>query len=224
MIDRITAPVVDGEVEMFIAMRNRKIYLLRFLLFFIPLLGGERAVTKRLWERVPDRYKDRFKIEAGLNFYALHYLRGLRYEVFPGVTQTAKERKFGVREGVRRRLRMSAEVLEAVWELERREVPGETRDRRLAAFNVLAGLFGLLIGVVVLLAAYTGPVSFFSSLFAEELVEDPRAPLVTLVLLVASGVGLPVLVAAGAALALGNAVFILSNLLRLASSGQRRQR
>ncbi|MDH4309752.1 MAG: glycosyltransferase, partial [Acidimicrobiia bacterium] len=106
MIAETIGPVVDGSCEMFILMRNRKIYLLHRIMAFIPLLGGERALTRDLWVMLPPRYKDRFRIEAGLNFYAVHHGSGLKFRVFKGISQTVKEAKFGFWEGMRRRRTM----------------------------------------------------------------------------------------------------------------------
>lgn len=182
---------------MFIAMRNRKIYYLRFLMFFIPLLGGERAVKTSLWRRVPDRYKRRFAIEAGLNFYATYYGRGLGYGVFPGITQTVKERKYGLATGLQRRLRMFGDILTAAWELETTNLPAAVHTRRTAAVRALLATVGMMAGVVTLLATYVGPANLITAVFAEELVEDPQARLGRLLLAIAGGVTLPVLTIAG---------------------------
>lgn len=113
VIEQTLAPVLTGDVDMMIAMRNRKIYYARFILRMIPLLGGERALTRSLWEQVPATYKQRFRIEAALNFYAHHGGRGFGYRVFPGLTQTIKEKKYGWWPGFTSRLRMFYEVMAA---------------------------------------------------------------------------------------------------------------
>src|SRR3989344_6020695 len=79
IIDQITGPVLNKEVEMMIGMINRRIYYAKFILAFIPLLGGERALTKKLWLKIPRHFKNCFKIEAALNFYATYYGKGFGY-------------------------------------------------------------------------------------------------------------------------------------------------
>jgi glycosyltransferase involved in cell wall biosynthesis len=221
-IDQVVGPVARGEVEMFIAMRNRKIYYLRLLMAFVPLLGGERAVTKELWQRVPSRYKDRFRIEAALNFYAVHLGRGLRFRVFRGISQTVKERKYGLGEGLARRLRMFRDIGIAAFELQFQDAPASLRSKRMAALNVLMSVGGIVVGMLVLLAAYLGPVPVLSRLFSEELREDPTAPLVHLLLVLGSSVSLSVLAAVGIVLVVTNLLFLVTSLLRLTRPGTAR--
>ena len=112
-IAEIIEPVLSGRVDMMIGMRNRTIFVLRFILRIIPLLGGERALTREFWQKVPAKYKERFMIEAALNFYAYHSGKGYSYQVFPGLSQTVKERKYGFIRGFVARLGMAYDVLEA---------------------------------------------------------------------------------------------------------------
>lgn len=112
VIDEIIKPVVNGQVDMMIGMRNRTIFIMRFLLRVIPLLGGERAVTREFWESVPMEFKERFMVEAALNFFA-HRAGGYDYHVFPGLSQTVKERKYGLMRGFIARLRMCWDVFKS---------------------------------------------------------------------------------------------------------------
>jgi polyprenyl-phospho-N-acetylgalactosaminyl synthase len=137
-IDAMLGPVLAGETDMFVAMRHRSIYHLRSVLRFLPLLGGERAVTTKLWHAVPARYKHRFKIEAALNFYAVHHGRGLRYRVFP-ISQTAKEVKYGLVPGLARRALMAGNVAAAIVQVQMGEAPPDARARRRAACGAVAG-------------------------------------------------------------------------------------
>ncbi len=223
MIDETIRPVADGECEMFILMRNRKIYVLHKLMAFVPLLGGERALTKRLWTMLPARYKDRFRIEAGLNFYAIHYGAGLRYRVFKGISQTVKEAKFGFREGLRRRFAMFREVLGAAWDLQWHDLPRTARARRALAGMVGLTALGMLLGVLLIAAGMAGPAGFFQKLFSEELSEDPTAPLARFVLAVVSGTGAGAILATGALILAGNALFFLRSLLRIVTVGRIRE-
>lgn len=111
IIDNIVTPVVKGEVDMFIGMRNRKWYVFHQVMSFVPLLGGERALTKELWQKLPDYYKYNFRIETGLNFYSTHFGKGFKYEIFKGLSQTIKEKKYGIWKGLRARFGMIYDVL-----------------------------------------------------------------------------------------------------------------
>ena len=223
MIRETIRPVLDGSCEMFILMRNRKIYYLHMLMTFIPLLGGERALTKDLWLRLPDQYKDRFRIEAGLNFYAIYYGCGLKYRVFQGISQTVKEAKFGFWEGMVRRLKMFRDVISAAWELQRREVPATVEARRGAVWRVVGSVVGMFVGLFLLGATLVGPISFLQAVFAEELSADPNAPFVRFLLLIASSVSTPVLVVIGMGLLVLNGLFFSGALIRLFTLGRTRE-
>lgn len=106
MIQEIVAPVARGELDMFIGMTDREWYFVHELLAFIPLLGGERAITVDLWQKVPDYYKQHFRIEVALNFFSVYYGKGYQYKILPGVSQTIKEEKYGFWNGALARIKM----------------------------------------------------------------------------------------------------------------------
>lgn len=160
IIDEITAPVLKGEADMFIGMRNRKIYLLHQVITFTPLLGGERAITKALWQKLPDYYKHRFRTEAGLNFYALYYGEGYQFKVFAGLSQVIKEKKYGLWQGTKQRWKMFYNIAAAECKLQFSAIPPSARNSRLLAFVALEGLIGMVIGAVVFAAAYFAPTNF----------------------------------------------------------------
>ena len=79
----------------------------------ITLFGvnsGERALRREVWEKLPDYYKHRYRIEAGLNYYAKYYGNGFGYESFP-YFQTLKETKYGFFKGTYLRWKMNLDVL-----------------------------------------------------------------------------------------------------------------
>ena len=220
MITETVTPVLDGSCEMFILMRNRKIYVLHRILAFVPLLGGERALTRRLWMILPDRFKDGFRIEAGLNFYAVHYGSGIRYRVFKGVSQTVKEAKFGLWEGLRRRLRMFMEVMGAAWDLQWNDLPETVRARRIATGTIILSALGMLLGLFIVASGIAGPLAFFTSLFSEELNENPPAALPLAVIRVVSGVGASAVLAVGALILGLNAAFFFRGVFRILTIGR----
>lgn len=135
VIDEIVRPVRTGEVDMFIGMRNRKWYFAHQILAFIPLLGGERAIAKALWQKLPDHYKQYFRIEAALNFYALYHGRGFQYKVFKGLSQVIKERKYGFWRGTKQRWGMIGDILGTQWRLHALDMPAAAKkNRRLSQF------------------------------------------------------------------------------------------
>jgi glycosyltransferase involved in cell wall biosynthesis len=118
VVDETIAPVREGRVAMMIAMRNRKIYYARFLLSFIPLLGGERALTRELWQNIPPEFKTGFGIETAMNYYAGWSDKGYDHKVFRGLTQTVKEKKYGFWKGFKGRVKMYREVIAAHFKIQ----------------------------------------------------------------------------------------------------------
>jgi glycosyltransferase involved in cell wall biosynthesis len=173
-IDKILAPVLSGEADMAIGMSDRKWFLVHEMLAFIPLLGGERAVTRSLWQRVPKYYKEHFRIEVALNFFSIYYGKGYRYNILPGVTQTVKEEKYGFWRGLLARLRMYYNVFSAQLRLNIRHTPQIVKNGRWHALLALYGAAGTLLGVIVFIAVYLGPVAFVRYVFEEKL-RDPTA-------------------------------------------------
>ncbi len=215
MIEEIVRPVQEGKVEMFVAMRNRKSYVLRFILAFVPLLGGERVLTKRLWNMVPAYYKERFRIEAGLNFYAKYYAKGFRFKVFKGLSQTIKEKKYGWWKGFKARVGMFRDYLIAQIRLEFAHIPRSVANRRIFLLQIASHIFFLFVGIFFCLAVYFGPRQFVLRVFAKELLEDPDAPFVHLLLRFVSQVSLDFLLLLGGVMIMINTILILVSIPKM---------
>lgn len=215
LLDCVLAPVIAGETDMVIAMRNWRMYYVGFILTIIPILGGQRAVTRSLWHRVPNKYLERFMVETALNFYAKYWGNGYQYMVVPGLKQTIKERKLGFWRGLRARMRMSAEVVMAQVRLQFAEVPRTIRTGRIAFTNMVWSLSGALLGTVVLFASYTGPAVFIRELFAKELLEDPHAPFINFLLYLATNLSIDLIAYLGVSLIAANLAVALLNINKL---------
>lgn len=210
-IDDIVGPVVSGEVDMFIGMRNRKLYYLHYIIAFVPLFGGERAVTKKLWQSLPDYYKHRFRVEAGLNFYAEYYGKGFQYKVFKGLKQVIKEKKYGLVKGLKQRFGMMLNVFSAQLKLQFVDVPESAKNRRLLGFISLQSFLGILLGGIILVAVYFGPKDFVLKVFSEELREDPNSPFVHYLLYLTDITAVSTFIAVGVLIFLANLLtFVLS--------------
>jgi glycosyltransferase involved in cell wall biosynthesis len=215
MLKNILQPIIDGESEMVIAMRNWRMYYVESVLSIIPILGGQRALTRDLWEKVPHEYKERFMIETALNFYARYWGNGFQYRVAPGLKQVIKEKKYGLWKGLRARVRMSMEVAFALARLQLLEVPQTLKAGRAALRNAIAGIAGSTLGALILIASYRGPVVFVRELFAKELREDPDAPFVHLLMHIGSNVGADIIAFVGASIIVLNVFAIILNLKNL---------
>jgi glycosyltransferase involved in cell wall biosynthesis len=128
IITLTVTPVLTGKCGMFVAIRARRTYWMNRLLYFIPVLGGERALTKELWRMVPRTYRKGFQIEIALNYYTKKSGLKMSFGVMPGLSQVIKEKKRGFWLGLWQRIKMSSEVL---W-----------ISLRLYVFRSLAVLFG----------------------------------------------------------------------------------
>jgi glycosyltransferase involved in cell wall biosynthesis len=120
IIEEIIAPVCEGRVDMSIGMQGSKIYSTRPILFFTPLLSGQRAFTKEFWTRIPDTFKERFRVETALNFYAIHAGKSLQCKTYPDLRQKIKEDKYGFADGFLRRMSMYGDIIAANWMLHTR--------------------------------------------------------------------------------------------------------
>jgi glycosyltransferase involved in cell wall biosynthesis len=110
-VARVVMPVASGEFGMFVGIRDRKWCWVRQLLPFLPVLGGERALARDLWDQVPSTYKRHFQIEIALNFFARRNGCRTGCTVLTGVGHVIKERKRGLLRGLWQRLSMVGDIL-----------------------------------------------------------------------------------------------------------------
>jgi polyprenyl-phospho-N-acetylgalactosaminyl synthase len=110
-ITGIIAPVIQGSYDMYVGVRARRTVAFNKYFYLFPILGGERAVTKALWARVPTDYKKGFMIEIALNYTSKKSGKGMGFERMDGVTQTIKEKKYGIVVGFIRRLGMIWDII-----------------------------------------------------------------------------------------------------------------
>jgi hypothetical protein len=203
MIDTIVEPVLHGDVDMFIGMRNRKMYLMSHIFAIVPLMGGERALTKTLWKQIPARYKKGFIIETAMNFYAKYYGRGFAFTVIRGLSQTIKERKYGFWNGQKSRWAMMYTIFATQIRLQLREIPYEVHELRKSVGVVVSAAIGVGIGIVLVAVSLNGP-----RLLIAKLVGEPGA-FTRFVVDIAQYASRSGLMAIGAAIVIVNIVVIL---------------
>ena len=137
-INSIIKPVINNEVEMFIGLRFNKMQ--RAVKAF-ALLSGERALTRKLWDELPKFYKNKFRIETGLNLYAKYYGKGYSYKLFKDYFQTLKEEKYGFFKGTTRRWNMNFDVSIAFLYFQIFEIPKTIMRIRLSILGLLLSSF-----------------------------------------------------------------------------------
>jgi len=106
IVKSIVDPVRKGSYDMFIGIRNN---VMQKTVKLIAINSGERAMTRQFWKQVPNRFKHRYRIEAGLNHVARLKGNKVGWRRFP-YYQTLKEKKYGLLKGTVYRWKMNADV------------------------------------------------------------------------------------------------------------------
>ncbi len=110
-LSQIMQPVIEGRFEMNVGLHARSTLLLNQALRFFPIVGGDRALTRRLWEAIPANGIAGFQIEIALNHTSKQFEKGMGFELVHGTAHRIKERKYGVLTGAARRLMMIGQIL-----------------------------------------------------------------------------------------------------------------
>ena len=111
-IETLVVPVVRGECDMNIGVRNRG-RVLNFLHLQMqcgPVLSGIRVMKREVFEAVPPQYQARYKIEAALNCFCSRagYLQ--RHTIIHNLNHVLKESKRGLYDGLVSRGEMVRQV------------------------------------------------------------------------------------------------------------------
>lgn len=117
IVARIVEPVSSGRFDMYVGIRGRKTYWANRLLHFTPIIGGERALRRELWNTVPSIHKKNFQIEIALNYFAKVGGHRMGFTVVHGLGQVIKERKRGLLPGLQQRFSMIGDILLVSWRL-----------------------------------------------------------------------------------------------------------
>lgn len=118
-ISSLLVPVLRNECDMNIGVRNRGPIRNFFHLEMKvgPVLSGIRVMRREVWDTVPLRYQERFKIEAALNFFCSHAGYRQRQTIVYDLGHLIKESKRGLLPGLSSRWEMSREVFLLHWDL-----------------------------------------------------------------------------------------------------------
>lgn len=116
VVREIIEPVLRGEYAMFVGARAfRENPISRGFVHLEAKWGiypttGQRALRLGLWELLPERYKEGYRTEVGLNFIARRSPGGLGFKRF-SYGHAKKEKKLGLRRGLAVKFRMYGQVL-----------------------------------------------------------------------------------------------------------------
>lgn len=108
IVESIIMPVSHGDCDMSIGARKSKVRQVGFGYTISPLLDGQRALHRALWERVPTAFKKRYRVEVALNRFA-HRVHISHFDL----SQATKEEKFGPLVGTFERYCMYVDILAA---------------------------------------------------------------------------------------------------------------
>lgn len=118
-IEALVTPVLRGECDMNIGIRNRGevANFLHLRMKCGPILSGIRVMRREVFETVPAQYQSHYKIEAALNCFCAR--AGFRQQetVIYGLDHVIKESKRGLADGLQARWKMSREVFLLLFDL-----------------------------------------------------------------------------------------------------------
>jgi polyprenyl-phospho-N-acetylgalactosaminyl synthase len=116
-LSRIMNPVLSGRFEMYVGIRARSTYWLNWALHIFPIIGGDRALTRHLWDSVSPGLKRGFQIEIALNYTSKQLERGMGFELISGTRHRIKEQKYGAILGMVRRAIMIGHIVSVSFRL-----------------------------------------------------------------------------------------------------------
>ena len=111
-IEALVAPVLRGECDMNIGVRNRGRVLnyLHLEMQCGPVLSGIRVMRREVFDAVPAQYQAAYKIEAALNCFCSRAGFRQRHTIIHNLNHVLKEAKRGLADGLVSRGRMMREV------------------------------------------------------------------------------------------------------------------
>lgn len=109
----VLQPVLDGKKSMNVGLRDRGGFLMR-LEAHLPLIGGERALTRNVIENIPPQYLQGFMVEAALNYYCRSHHLPIGTVPLPGLTIRHKYEKVGWIVGIWQYFKMTWQVIRAM--------------------------------------------------------------------------------------------------------------
>lgn len=112
-LKRILEPVMKGKLSMCVGIRDRGKLIMK-ISAYLPLIGGERAMSRNIFEDIPEKFLNGFMVESALNYYCRS--RKLPYGTveLPGLGIRRKMQKVGFWKGLGEYAHMDWQVLKAM--------------------------------------------------------------------------------------------------------------
>lgn len=115
-IESIVKPVLEGKYIMNVGLRDRGGFF-TWLQHYLPLIGGERAMMRKVFTDIPDYYMKGFKAESALNYYCRVNKLPYGKTEMPGIKIVKKITKFGFWGGLKEYIKMSWQIIKAMTEV-----------------------------------------------------------------------------------------------------------
>lgn len=112
-VNAILDPVVQGKLAMNVGLRDRG-PLITALMRYLPLIGGERAMRRQVFEKIQDRHLRGFMVESALNYYCRSRKLPYGTVVETGLTMRKKMQKVGVWRGLAQYVGMTMQIIKAM--------------------------------------------------------------------------------------------------------------
>ncbi len=109
----IVEPVLRGERAMNVGWRDRNAFS-NFTQRFLPLIGGERAMKREVFENIPEKYIHGFMIEVAVNYYCRANRLPYGAVLLKGLTIVTKFGKFPFSTALKEYAIMYAQVFKAM--------------------------------------------------------------------------------------------------------------
>lgn len=110
-IDTLLLPVVRGQVDMTLGVFGKGRAATDLAQKITPFLSGQRAIKRTVLQQLPSLDELGYGVEVALTRYVKS--QGIPYQevILPEVSQVMKEEKFGLLDGLTRRLRMYWDIV-----------------------------------------------------------------------------------------------------------------
>jgi glycosyltransferase involved in cell wall biosynthesis len=110
-LTKMLRPVTASSADMSVGICGREKYKLNKLLIFLPILGGQRVLKKKIWHKIPPNHKKDFQIEIALNYFSKVTDQKINIEILDNLKHVPKEKKYGITTGLWRRLTMCLDIM-----------------------------------------------------------------------------------------------------------------
>lgn len=129
-IKSVVEPVLKGKYIMNVGLRDRGGFF-TWLAYYMPLIGGERAMLRKVFEDIPDKFLSGFKVESALNYYCRANKLPYGKTEMPGIRIVRKMEKFGFWGGLKEYISMGWQIARAMTEVRFHCRVFKTRGRHL---------------------------------------------------------------------------------------------